>query len=80
MDFIPGGTTMFHATVPSIKPWRKKLIASALNGDFPSIADRLYWQHTQTPVQVYSKATLFLKQLDLRGGSAIGRFIRRAAI
>ncbi|GAA6619908.1 hypothetical protein [Scytonema sp. NUACC26] len=80
MDFIPGGTTMSHATVPSVKPWRKKLIASALNGDSPTMTDRVYWQHTQTPIPVYSKATLFLKQLDLRGGSAIGRFMRRAAI
>jgi hypothetical protein len=80
MDFIPGGTTMSHATVPSVKPWRKKLIASALNGDSPTMTDRVYWQHTQTPIHVYSKATLFLKQIDLRGGAAIGRFMRSAAI
>ncbi|MBR8833858.1 MAG: hypothetical protein DSM106950_07405 [Stigonema ocellatum SAG 48.90 = DSM 106950] len=80
MDFIPGGTTMSHATVPSVKPWRKKLIMSALEGNSPNWADKGYWKHSKTPIELYSPAMLLWKKLDLLFGSAIGRFIRRAAI
>ncbi len=80
MDFIPGGTIMSHATVPNVKPWRKKLILSALEGSSPTMTDRMYWQHAQTPIKLYSSAMFFWKRFDLRCGSAIGRFISRAAI
>lgn len=78
MDFIPGGTIMSHATVPNVKPWRKKLILSALNGGSPTITDKLYWRHAQTPIQIYSLAQYLWKRFDLRCGAAIGRFIRSA--
>jgi hypothetical protein len=78
MDFLPGGTIMSHATVPHVKPWRKKLIGSALRGMPPSLTDKLFWQHTQEPVAVYSTEALRQKQLTLRVGAAIGRFIRRS--
>jgi hypothetical protein len=78
MDFIPGGTIMSHATVPQVKPWRKQLIRSALQGMPPSLTDKLFWQHTQEPIQVYSPQTLRWKQLTLKVGAAIGRFIRRS--
>jgi hypothetical protein len=78
MDFIPGGMIMSHATVPQVKPWRKQLIRSALQGMPPSLTDKLFWQHTQKPIQVYSPSTLRWKQLTLKVGAAIGRFIRRS--
>jgi hypothetical protein len=78
MDFAPGGTIMSHATVPHVKPWRKKLIWSALQGIPPSLTDKLFWQHTQFPIPVYSAQTLQQKQLSLRTGAAIGRLIRRS--
>ncbi|EFA69868.1 hypothetical protein CEP10_15265 [Cylindrospermopsis raciborskii S07] len=78
MDFIPGGTIMSHATVPNIKPWRKKLMLSALLGSAPSITDKLYWKHSYTPIKLYSNAKLMQQNLEILLGSAIGRFIRRA--
>jgi hypothetical protein len=78
MDFVPGGTIMSHATVPNIKPWRKQIIISALQGSSPTITDKLYWRHSQTPIQLYSKAKLVWQQVEILFGSAIGRFIRRA--
>jgi hypothetical protein len=78
MDFIPGGTIMSHATVPNIKPWRKKLMLSALLGSAPTITDKLYWKHSGTPIKLYSNAKLIQQNLEILLGSAIGRFIRRA--
>jgi hypothetical protein len=76
MDFVSGGTIMSHATVPNVKPWRKQMISSALQGGAPTWTDKLFWQHTQTPIQVYSAAKLLWKRIDLRCASAIGRLIR----
>ncbi|MEA5550924.1 hypothetical protein VB713_08030 [Anabaena cylindrica UHCC 0172] len=78
MDFVPGGTIMSHATVPNVKPWRKKLIFSALEGNSPTITDKLYWRHSQTPIQLYSTAKLLWQQFEILFGSAVGRFIRRS--
>jgi hypothetical protein len=80
MDFVPGGTIMSHATVPNVKPWRKQLIMNALNGSSPTVTDKLFWQHAQTPIQVYSDALVLSKQIALRIGSAMGRFMRRPAM
>jgi len=76
MDFIPGGITMSHAIGP-IKPWKKNMISQALGGKAPRLADKCYWQNTQTPIQIYSQPWLFWKKIELRCGAAIGRFIRR---
>ncbi len=80
MDFVPGGTLMSHATVPNVKPWRKKLIISALEGSRPTITDKLYWRHSQAPIQLYSSTTLFWQRFAILCGSAIGRFIHRQPI
>jgi len=77
MDFVPGGFTMSHA-VGTPKPWQKFMIYEALRGKAPSSADKGYWQHTQGPIQLYSQQKLFWKQVDVRCGGAIGRFIRRS--
>lgn len=75
---MQGGSTMSHAAGGGSKPWQKQLIRQALGGSPPRLADKLYWQHTQIPIQLYSQSQLFWKKLDLRCGAAIGRFIRRA--
>ncbi len=77
MDFGKPGPTMSHAA-GTMKPWRKPMIRNALGGGPPTLADKLYWQHTQAPIQLYARSNLFLKKLDLLGGAAIGRFIHRA--
>lgn len=80
MDFIPGGTVMSHATVPQIKPWRKKLMLSALGGNAPTITDKLYWRYSQAPIQLYSRLTFLWQQFEILFGSAVGRFIRRSSM
>jgi hypothetical protein len=80
MDFIPGGTIMSHATVPNVKPWRKKLIISALEGSPPTITDKLYWRYSQTPIQLYSQAKITWQKFEILCGSALGRFIHRRPI
>lgn len=77
MDFIYGGYTMSHAIgVP--KPWQKQVIPQViLKGKSPSLADRGYWKHTQTPIQLYSQQQLFWKKFDLLGGVAVSRLLGR---
>jgi hypothetical protein len=78
MDFTTIGTTMSHAIGLQVKPWRKNLVWSALQGVPPSSTDKLFWQHTQTPIQVYSSSTLRWQQIALTVSAAIGRLIRRS--
>lgn len=78
MDFCRQGTIMSHAVGPSPKPWRKQTIISALNGMPPTITEKLFWQNTQAPIQVYTQTKNLLKSFELRCGTAIGRFIHRA--
>ncbi|MGH8002977.1 MAG: hypothetical protein ACREPR_26965 [Brasilonema sp.] len=79
MDF--GGASldiMSHASGGAIKPWRKQLIFRALNGEAPTLTDKAYWQHTQTPISLYSRSQYLRKKIALRCAAAIGRFIRRS--
>ena len=80
MDFLPGGNIMSHAASPKVKPWRKKLIFNALNGNGPNRTDKLYWKHSQAPIQMYSPTEFRWNKFALRFGSGIGRLIRRAPI
>ena len=77
MDFFPGGCMMSHA-VGSPKPWRKKMLWSALSGQGPRLSDKAFWAHTQVPIQLFSGSRLRIKQLDVLLGAAVGRVIRRA--
>jgi hypothetical protein len=77
MDFIPGGTIMSHAT-GSPKPWKKRMTLQALKGYPPSNADKGYWQHTQTPINLYSPLQRAVKKIDLRVGAAVGRVMSRS--
>lgn len=53
------------------------MIRKALGGVPPTLADKLYCQHAQTPIQLYSRSQYLRKKLALYCGAAIGRFIRR---
>lgn len=77
MDFTSIGSIMSHAA-GNTKPWRRNYVQSALCGAPPSTADKAFWKHTQTPVQLYSKHALFINRLLLAMGSILGRFIRRS--
>ncbi len=76
MDFKPGGWTMSHALGPD-KPWRKKLIRSALQARPPTASDREFWKHTTSPLPVFSPMAVAWRQLTLNLAGAIGRFYRR---
>ncbi|MBD2344437.1 hypothetical protein [Anabaena subtropica] len=79
MDFGNVSTyLMSHASGAAIKPWRKKLLIKALGGVPPSLTDKAYWQHTQSPIQLYSRRLFLRKKIEMRCASAIGRFIRRS--
>jgi hypothetical protein len=72
---------MSHAAGGNItKPWRKDFIAKVLlKGEIPSLTDKAYWRHTQTPIQLYSSLYYRWKRLDLLCGAALARLIRRPA-
>ncbi|BAY60607.1 hypothetical protein NIES22_06660 [Calothrix brevissima NIES-22] len=73
MDIIPGGFTMSHA-LGSIKPWRKQMFLSSLQGKRLTLADKQYWGYTQSPIKLYSNNDFFWKKLDLMCAKIIGRF------
>ena len=78
MDFNKRGFLMSHAAGGNIiKPWRKKLVAQALRGVPPSHTDKLFWQYTQTPIQVYPADHAKRQQRALSLASAIGRLVHR---
>lgn len=72
MDFIPTGFTMSHAA-GQVKPWVKKMTLSALKGKRPTLTDKGYWKHSQSPIKLYSNHELFWKKLDLICGKIVGR-------
>ena len=77
MDFTVGGYTMSHAA-GGAKPWRKRMLASALRGIAPSLPDKAYWQNVSHPIRLYSASAMFLHRCDMIGGSAVGLLVRRA--
>lgn len=75
MDFQPGGGgyIMSHAA-GSEKPWRKRMLLSALDCRRPSLADRAFFRHVNGPIKPFSPVQLFFKKVDLFAGSAFGRY------
>jgi len=73
MDFIPGGFTMSHA-VGSPKPWRKNFLLSALRGQKLSMADRLFWENVESPIQLFPSTVIRQKRAMMLLAAAIGRF------
>ncbi len=77
MDFLPSGFIMSHAT-GTPKPWRKRMLRSALGGTPPSLADKGYWRNSLSPIRLYSSSDYKAHMIDLRLGAAIGRFNKRS--
>ena len=78
MDFQNGGGgyIMSHAA-GGIKPWRKPMLAKIiLNGAPPSRADKCFYSFAREPIQVLSSLSLFLKTMDLKLASAVGRYLQ----
>ena len=76
MGFVPGGVTMFHA-VGALKPWRKKMIWSALLGVPPSNVDKAFLACVNDPIRSYSRLGLAGRRIRCRIGALIGRFYHR---
>jgi hypothetical protein len=76
MGFTHGGFTMYHS-VGSPKPWRRKMIWSALRGAPPGGGDKAFLDHAQSPIQTYGRFTLLAKKLDYYVAALIGRFYSR---
>ncbi|WP_438481973.1 hypothetical protein [Oleiharenicola lentus] len=77
MDFRPGGWTMAHA-LGTEKPWRKHFMRAALAGRRPSSADRAFWAHTETPLNIFPAYLRTQRKLALDLAGLIGRCYRRA--
>jgi hypothetical protein len=76
MAFQQGGYLMSHSAGDT-KSWRKRFVVEALCGRAPSPTDKDFLEHTQTPIRIYTKPQLAVKQIGVKVGSAIGRFYRR---
>ncbi|MGD0579313.1 MAG: hypothetical protein ABSC08_10335 [Bryobacteraceae bacterium] len=76
MDFVHGGgfCIMTHAG-GGVKPWKKKMLWSALRAIPPRRSDKAFLRYAKSPIQLYSPMRLGLKKLDLLAGSALGRYI-----
>jgi len=79
MDFQHGGGgyVMSHA-VGMQKPWDKQFVRSlVLKGNSPSRADRTFFRHAKSPIQLYSSATLSCRNAVLLAVSFLGRIMGR---
>lgn len=76
MGFIPGSPAMLHA-VGSPKPWRKKMVRSALIGFPPTDAEKGFLANLTHPIRAYDGFSLAKKRLSCTVGAMIGRFYGR---
>ena len=76
MDFINGGFTMSHA-IGSPKPWSKSYLLSCLKGNPPSLTDKLFWKHVETPLNIANNLTIKSKKYSIKIASFISRFYRK---
>lgn len=76
MDFIHGGFTMSHA-IGTPKPWKKHFFLKILNGEIPSVTDRLYWLNASGTIKPHSEALIWVKKTSMSICSFIGRFYKK---
>ena len=76
MGFQAGRALLPHALGPA-KPWRRQYVREALGGLPPTAVDRAFWQQIEGPIRPFSPAQISARRLQMRIGSALGRFIRR---
>jgi hypothetical protein len=77
MDFMHGGgfCIMTHAAGGGVKPWKKKMLWSALRAIPPRRTDKAFWKNVNAPIRLYSPLRQAVKKLDLLAASALGRYI-----
>lgn len=76
MDLAPGGYIMAHALAGQ-KPWRRRYICDALRGNPPNQPHKLFWQHVDFPIRLYTPSQRRWHVLSLMIAAAIGRFYGR---
>lgn len=73
MDLKNYGYIMSHA-VGQQKPWHKNWIVFVLkHGQRPTITDKLFMNHIDTPLSIFSTKERFIKRINLKIASALGR-------
>ena len=77
MGFAPGGHVMCHA-VNAPKPWGKPFVRNALRGFPPTVADKLFFKQSATPIDPFSSWWfVWRKKVSLLLAVLIGRFYSR---
>jgi hypothetical protein len=75
MDLSNYGFIMSHA-VGNQKPWQKNWISFVIkHGQRPTMTDKLFMQHTEGPLSIFTKNERFLKRWNLKIASALGRIL-----
>jgi hypothetical protein len=73
MDFSNYGYIMSHAAGKH-KPWQKNWLKHVFTvGHRPTMTDRLFMNHTETPLSIYTPQERFLKKTHLKLASAVAR-------
>jgi hypothetical protein len=73
MDFGGYGFIMSHAESKS-KPWEKNWLAHVLKkGHRPASTDRIFMNHTQTPINIYTSSERFLRKAHLKLAVVLAR-------
>lgn len=76
MDFAHGGHLLSHA-IGGRKPWRGGFIGQALRGYPPSLANKAFFEHVSSPLEVFPAAKRKRMLLALQLAAFVGRFYRR---
>lgn len=75
MDLSNYGFIMSHA-VGNQKPWQKNWIAFVIkHGQRPTMTDRLFMNHIETPLSIFTSRERFLKRWNLKVASALSRIL-----
>jgi hypothetical protein len=77
MGWVTGGFTMYH-TLGRKKPWRKKFLKLAFEGDPPVGGDKHYLQSVEGPIEPYTTGELKSLKRAANWATLIGRFYKRA--
>lgn len=80
MDFDKIGGLMSHAVGPIAKPWQRKYLTEALKGYPPRLADKYYWENTESPILVHRVKESKEKKFILKLSSLITSFFRRIIV
>lgn len=69
------GYIMSHA-IGRNKPWQKNWLLQVIKyGQRPTMTDRLFMNHTSSPINIYNDNERWRKQLHIKFASAIGRVL-----